>query len=65
MIFQVTVRHGSPRPRYHTLAVEAPDAVAALRAAADAIPAEVAASADLVEVREAVNPDARSYLGEG
>ena len=64
MRFQVTVRYGGSRQRYHTLAVEAPDAGAALREAADQIPQEIAGDADLVELRVAVDPDGRAYLGE-
>jgi hypothetical protein len=65
MRFQVTVRHGVRHQRYHTLAVEAVDAREALREAASRIPDDVAAEADLVELRVAPDPDARSYLGEG
>jgi len=61
MNFQVTVRHGGRRQRYHTYAVEADDARGALTAAARDMPAEIAAEADLVELRIAVDPDARRY----
>ncbi len=64
MRFQITVRYGGGRQRYHTFAVEAPDAAAALRAAADETPEEIAADADLVELRIAVDPEDRAYLGE-
>lgn len=64
MRFQVTVRHGGARQRYHTFAVEAEDAGAALRVAADETPEEVARDADLVELRIAVDPDDRVYVGE-
>ena len=64
MHFQVTVRYGGARQRYHTLVVESDSAVAALRAAADEIPGEIAADVDLVELRVAVDPERRSYLGE-
>lgn len=64
MRFQITVRYGGSRHRYHTLAVEAADAAAALRDAADEIPGEIARDANLVELRIAVDPDDRSYLGE-
>lgn len=64
MHYQITVRYGGARQRYHTLVVEADDAPAALRAAADAVPAEIAPHVDLVELRIAVDPDSRSYLGE-
>jgi hypothetical protein len=63
MRYQVTVRHGAPRQRYHTYVVEAADAHAALGVAAERMPAEVR-DADLVELRVAVDPDARAYVGE-
>ncbi len=64
MRFQVTVRYGGSRQRYHTFAVDAADAASALRAAADETPPEIAGDADLVELRIAVDPDERAYLGE-
>jgi len=64
MKFQVTVRYGTQYQRYHTLEVAGDDVRAALRAAAEAVPDEVAAHADLVEMRSTVDPDERSYLGE-
>ena len=64
MRYQVTVRYGGRRQRYHTYAVEAADAGAALRAAAAEMPDEVRTDADLVELRPAVDPEARSYVGE-
>lgn len=65
MRFQVTVRHGTRRQRYHTLVVEADDAREALRRASSEIPDDVAAETDLVELRIAPEPEARSYVGEG
>jgi hypothetical protein len=64
MRYQVTVRYGGRRQRYHTYAVDASDAGAALEAAAARMPAEVKVDADLIELREAVDPEARSYVGE-
>ena len=64
MHYQITVRYGGARQRYHTLVVEADDAPAALRATADALPPEIAPQVDLVELRIAVDPERRSYLGE-
>jgi hypothetical protein len=64
MTFQITVRYGGRYQRYHTFTVEAVDARAALEEAARALPDEVAAEADLVELRVAVDPDQRHYLGE-
>ena len=62
--YQVTIRYGRRFQRYHTFVVEAEDAVAAMGEAAAGAPDEVRGEADLVEVREAVDPDARAYLGE-
>jgi len=50
MTFQITVRYGGRYQRYHTFTVDAADARAALEEAARALPDEVAAEADLVEV---------------
>lgn len=61
MNFRITVRYGGSRQRYHTFEVSAEDARAALREAADQIPDEIAPQADLVELRVAINPDARNY----
>ena len=62
MHFQVTVRYGGVRQRYHTYGVEAPDAREALLLAARGMPEAVAADADLVEMRVAVDPDRRDYV---
>ena len=64
MRYQITVRYGGRHQRYHTYAVEAPDASRALEAAAEQMPPEIAPEADLVELRIAVDPEQRSYLGE-
>ena len=64
MRYQVTVRHGAQRQRYHTYVVEAGDAGSALRVAAEHMPAEISGNADLVELRIAVDPDERSYMDE-
>jgi hypothetical protein len=64
MHYQITVRYGGRRQRYHTWVVEAPDAPAALEAAAQEMPPEIAPEADLVELRIAVDPERRTYLGE-
>ena len=64
MTFQVTVRYGTRRQRYYTFVVEADDAAAALRVAAEQMPHEITSEADLVELRVAVDPDGRSYVGE-
>jgi hypothetical protein len=53
MNYQITVRYGTKSQRYLTLAVEADDATAALRLAADGIPQDIAPQVDLVELRGA------------
>lgn len=63
MNFQVTVRYGGRRQRYHTYVVDGADAREALAIAARELPPGIAAEADLVELRIAVDPDARQYLG--
>lgn len=63
MTYQITVRYGDRRVRYHTYVVEAPDARAALREAADGLPEEIVDGADLVELRVAVEPEGRAYVG--
>jgi hypothetical protein len=64
MKFQVTVRYGTRSQRYHTYLVEAGDAGSALRIASEQMPPEISPEADLVELRVAVDPDERSYVGE-
>ena len=64
MNFQVTARYGGKYQRYHTYLVDASDAKAALQAAAAALPDEIAAQTDLIEIREAVDPDKRKYVDE-
>jgi hypothetical protein len=60
MDYQITIRHGKKTQRYLTLAVEATDAAAALRKAADQIPEELVGDVDIVELREA--PDFEKTL---
>lgn len=64
MRYQVTARYGTRSQRYHTCFVEAEDASAALAAAAGELPTEIAAEVDLVELRIAVEPEERGYVGE-
>jgi len=64
MDFQVTVRYGRRYQRYHTFQVTADDARGAMEAAARELPAEIAVEADLVEIRVAVDPDDRKFMGE-
>ena len=64
MNYQITVRFGGRFQRYHTLLISAPDAATAMRQAADEIPGDIASDVDLVELRIAVDPDQRTYLGD-
>jgi len=64
MRFQVTVRYGGRSQRYHTYVVEASDARAAMKVAAEQMPTEIAPEADLVELRIAVDPEKRTYSGD-
>jgi hypothetical protein len=62
--YRVTFRYGAPRALYDVLDIEAEDLRAAMRAAADRVSEEVAASAELVEVRVQADPDQRTYTTE-
>lgn len=64
MHYQVTVRYGGRYQRYHTYVVEAENARVALSVAGEQMPTEIAAVADLVELRVAVDPEKRSYLDD-
>lgn len=59
--YRVTIRWGAPRARYEVLDLDAPDLRGALAAAADRLPAEVAETGELAEVRRQVDPEARAY----
>lgn len=59
MRFQVTVRFGHERQRYHQFKVEATDLRDALAQVARSIPDEVAAEGDLLEIRPWVDPESR------
>jgi hypothetical protein len=59
MTFQVTVRFGRDRQRYHQSTVEARDLRDALAQVAASLPDEVAAEADLAEIRPWVDPEDR------
>jgi hypothetical protein len=65
MHYQITVRYGGARQRYHTYVVEAEGGANALTEAARQMPPEISSETDLVELRVVVDPDARSYLDEG
>lgn len=64
MLYQITVRYGTSRRRYHTYRVEAADARTALSAAAEQMPGDIAPEADLVELRVAPDPEKRTFAGE-
>ena len=59
--YRITIRFGATRPQYRVLDVEAPTLRVALQRAADEFPEEAEATADLVEIRRQVEPDAREY----
>jgi ribosomal protein L16/L10AE len=58
-IYRVTVRHGQSRYQYHVEDVEAAHLGEAMAQAAQRLPAEVARSADVAEVRRLVEPENR------
>lgn len=64
MDYQVTVRYGTERVRYHLDTVQAETLRDAMLAAAEALPDDVSDEADLVEIRPAVDQEARTYLGD-
>lgn len=59
--FRATIRHGAPRPRYQVEDVQAGDLRDAMRRVLDRIGDDVAADADLVEIRLQSDPDDRDY----
>lgn len=59
--YRVTFRYGAPRALYDVLDIEADDLRGAMRAAADLVTEEVAATAELVEVRVRVREEEREY----
>jgi hypothetical protein len=62
--YQITIRHGSPRKRYHVVQLDAAHMAEALVKAGESLPVEVRDDADLAEVRPAPEPDAeRPFLG--
>jgi hypothetical protein len=64
-LFRITIRFGSDRPRYEVLDIEADtlrDAVS--KAGREAFSDEVAASADLIEIRRQIDPGSREYTAE-
>jgi len=64
MEYQVTVRYGAPKMKYHIARCRGDDLRAALLRAVDGFPDEVVESATLLEIRPAVDPDEREYFDE-
>lgn len=62
MKYQVTVRYGATRVRYHMDRVEGEDLAEAMRTAAERLPTEVIEAGELVEIRPAIDPEEREYL---
>ena len=62
MQYQVTVRYGATRVRYHMDRVEGENLAEAMRTAAERLPAEVVEAGELVEIRPAIDPEEREYL---
>ena len=59
--YRATVRWSSDRQRYHIEDVDAPDFITALEQVRAALPADVAAGADLLELRRQPAPDEREH----
>ncbi len=59
--YRVTIRFGAPQARYEVLDFEAGDLRTALREAASRLAEEVAATAELAELRVQRPPDAREF----
>lgn len=59
--YRITFRYGAPRALYEMLDIDAADLRAAMRAAADQVSEDVAASAELVEVRVQRDDDDRTF----
>lgn len=62
--FRVTVRFGAARKQYRVYDVDAEGAAAALRAAADLVPAEADAEMDLIEIRRSIASEERVFTPE-
>lgn len=62
--YRITIRFGSGPPRYEILDLSAPDLRAALTEAAGRIDDEMAATADLAEIRVHMSPDHRQFTPE-
>ena len=62
--YRATVRWLADRQHYHVEDVEAPDLLTALERLSAAIPGEVAAAADLLEVRVRIQAEEREFSPE-
>jgi hypothetical protein len=62
--YRVTIRYGGAPPRYDILDLDAPDLRTALTEAASRLSPEVAATADLAEIRPQARPEDRAYSPE-
>ena len=62
--YRATIRYGAQRKQYWMHDVEADDAAAALNAVAAALPPEVVAVTDIVELRVQSDPEKREYTPE-
>lgn len=62
-VYRATIRYAAAgRQRYHLEDIDAPSLMDALRLAAGRVPAEVGATADLVEVRLQIDPERREFV---
>jgi hypothetical protein len=59
--YRVTIRFGAPRQQYHVEDLTANSLREALRMAVDLFPETGVDTADLLEIREQVDPDAREF----
>jgi hypothetical protein len=62
--YRVTIRFGSPRQQYHVEDLTANSLREAMRMAVELFPDTAADAADLLEIREQVDPDAREFTPE-
>lgn len=62
--YRVTIRFGAPKQQYHVDDLTANSLREALRMAVDLFPETATDSADLVEIRQQVDPDEREFTPE-
>lgn len=63
-LYRVTIRFGAPKQQYHVDDLTANSLREALRMAVDQFPETATDSADLVEIRQQVDPDEREFTPE-